>query len=542
MSVNEWDFSIVAPSTNMPHGVMKKILDDKDHPITKTIKDGDIVSEKADSMGLLHHIREEFAPISIGKELYTYDPNQCYHRRDDDAVEKIIAACLQMKGIYDPGAVRKAMANLTHVTRDYPFVGGIGTLNFINGVFDIRANTLTPHAEIGIYDYIIKTPFIPQETRELDELLSLYGTDEPVSVLAKCLWQRAWLESLKEMTVFYGEPDSGKTTMGELVQATLDGSLNALTNTARVTLDKLLADFGIAPLEHKLFNLGDDLPDKLVKNSQRIADFVGSINHNVEHKGVDGYQGKITAYNLFTTNNLPPLDDDDASIWGKLRLVECRGHFPRGAIRDEIFTDKIKQQMVVKAVALILKWQTEPYRNDQTPEDVRRIWREATDDAEIFFNELVIPDYSGRTKYDDVKRAYEGWCITNGKATHFKNLNRVLRPYYKHTMNERYYTVFLREQKPPNPFYPVKSKEPEPDISGTSNLREPIITPEPKPVSMGLVICPFDIDHHTKFIIRDSKCNIEGCNSPGVWHDGRTHSHSLCDAHYQRIREMRSLA
>jgi phage/plasmid-associated DNA primase len=531
MSVNPWDFSVVAPTTNMPQSILVQILDDKIHPITieeiKKDRDGDIRKEIASPSGILHAIRTHWAPIRVGKELYIYDPELCYYRKEIGDIQNNIGACLQLKGVFDPPAIKKAIENLTHHSPVYPFVEGKGTLNIINGIFDIKTGKLLSRKRGEIYDYIIRTPYIPQPTVEVDALLESFGNDEPVQVLAKCLWQRAWVDTLKEMTIFYGPPDSGKTTAGELVQATLDGDLNSKNNTSRELLDSELSRFGRGPLEHKLYNLGDDLPDKLIRNSGKIAELVGSVHHQVELKGEDSYPSIITAYNLFTTNNLPPLDDDDSGIWSKMRLIEFKNNFQRGKPREEIFTDKIKQQLLIKAIALVQQWLITPYKNDQSASDIRKIWHAATDDAEQFFAEMLIPSFTAQTKYDTIKLAYEKWCLKNKRTLHIKNLNKNIKSYHRHDERGNYYSLTLRDT---------------PDTPDTRVMS--IIQPAKDPVvtilneNAVLMEITFDISHHKKFKVKDTVCSVRGCGGKGEWHDPTSYTlpHPLCDRHYQMLR------
>ena len=218
---------------------------------------------------------------------------------------------------------------ITHVKNmgcvdSYPFIGTFGTIHVLNGSLCLDTGVITPTTPDMLYDYRIETEYkqFPDGTPELDAFLSQYGTREPINVLAKCIWQRAHHDTLKEITVFYGPKDSGKTTLAELVQATMDGDSISRKNVSRTLLHELLQRFGYADLEGKLLNYGDDLPDMFIKNSGRLNSLVGSVNQHVEKKGLDGYDAIITAYYLFSANNLPPLDDDDSVIWAKIHLVE----------------------------------------------------------------------------------------------------------------------------------------------------------------------------------------------------------------------------
>jgi phage/plasmid-associated DNA primase len=298
-----------------------------------------------------------------------------------------------------------------------------------------------------LFDYTIATPYARWKdgTPELDAFLAIYGDAgrEAISILAKALWQRCYLAPIKEITVLYGDKDSGKTSDVELVQATLDGDLISQRNTSRKLLGDLLTRFGKQALEHKLLNFGDDLPDRFIRDAGKINELVGSIHHDIEHKGVDSYSGVITAYNVFTTNNLPPLDDDDFVLWSKIRLVRFESKLERGTPVEPLYTIIIKMQLLYRAVELMQSWSINPYRNSQSPEEVRRIWHEGSTDVDLFMATRIIFDTQGTLPLDVIKTAYEGWCIGNGKHIHMKFLTKRLQPYLRRSASGNAYCVAI---------------------------------------------------------------------------------------------------
>jgi phage/plasmid-associated DNA primase len=144
-----------------------------------------------------------------------------------------------------------------------------------------------------------------------------------------------------------------------------------------------------------------------------------------------------------TTNNLPPLDDDDFVLWSKIRLIRFNMKLSRGIPVEPLYTETIKRQLIYRAVELMLSWRTTPYRNTQTPEEVRTIWHEASTDVELFFASRTIFDTSQITPLNTIKLAYERWCIEHSKHVHIKYLTKKLQPYLRRTSSGNGYCVVL---------------------------------------------------------------------------------------------------
>lgn len=429
----------------------KKPMPDYIEPILD--KNGGFVGFNFDITKLSNYLHEAFHVINYWGTLFIYDDKAHMYRESVNEIQTNIREEYVRYGI--SGKLKAIQQEIeTHLnsmgnTRNNPFGTPCGMLNLSNGILDTDDGEIIPHTPDIPFDYVIATPYRKfNSTPELDSFLLQYGNTEAVSVLAKVLWQRAYADTLKELTIFYGDRDSGKTTMAELIQSTLDGSLTSTRNTSRKLLGDLLQRFGLAGLEHKLLNIGDDLPDMFVKNTARINEMVGSVHHDIEHKGVDSFPSMTTVYHLFTTNNLPPLDDDDLVIWSKIRLVEFQNKFNRGVVREGLFTDTIKEQLLYRAVELLRSWKETPYRNDQNPEEVRRIWHEASNDTEMFILEQVEYNPSSFCKLEDIKKLYEEWCIQNGKRRHVKYLTKQIQKYFIKRTSGNGYAITLRKLKP----------------------------------------------------------------------------------------------
>lgn len=392
---------------------------------------------------------KEFHIVNFKNMIYLYDPDMFIHRCQVNEIHtharntyiKYNISGLLQSVLREVDSHIKSMGNAT----EYPFVGLQGTLNVKNGIVDLGTGLLKPHDPEILYDYIISTDYKQfDDTKDLDSFLEQYGNTEVISVLAKSLWQRGYSDTLKEFTVFFGEKDCGKTTAAELIQSTIDGDLNSKRNTSRTLLNDMLQRFGYAGMENKILNIGDDLPDMFIKNAGRINELIGSVHHDIEKKGVDRYHGVVTAYHLFTTNSLPPLDDDDMVLWSKIRLVEFKKNFSRGAVRENLYTETIKEQLLFRAIELLRGWKEKPYVNPQGAEEVRKIWHEASSDVELFFAERIGFDPGAFVKLEDIKYVYDEWCATTKRRRHVKHLTKQLQRYITRRPEGNGYMVIIK--------------------------------------------------------------------------------------------------
>lgn len=418
-----------------------ELLDDNGQPTGDIGIDYKLYSE---------YLHKELHTINFKNMIYIYDDEMYIHRQQVNEIHthtRNTYIQYKVKGLLQ-SVVRETDIHIKSMGHhaEYPFIGSPGFLNVKNGIVNLNTGQLKEHDPNILFDYIISTPYkVFDKTEELDEFLFKYGNTEVISVLAKSLWQRGFTDTLKEFTIFFGDRDCGKTTAAELIQSTIDGDLNSKRNTSRTLLNDMLQRFGYAGMENKIINIGDDLPDMFIKNTGRINELVGSVHHDIEKKGIDRYHGVVTAYHLFTTNNLPPLDDDDMVIWSKIRLVEFKNQFNRGSVRETLYTDLIKEQLLYKAIELLRTWKTTPYKNDQSAEEVRRIWHEASSDVEMFIADCILYDPGKFVKLDDIKSKYEKWCHVNNKRRHMKHLSKQLQIYLTRRAEGNGYAVILND-------------------------------------------------------------------------------------------------
>lgn len=404
-----------------------------------------------DYMKYSNFLHEKLHVVNLSRNLFIYDTDTNVYKSHINQIGTYTRNIVDEYGVV--GKLSDIVNEVSVHIRNmgcvdvYPFMGKLGTIHVKNGCLDLKIGVLEEPSPEHMYDYRIETEYkVFKETKELDEFLAQYGTTEPIDILAKVIWQRAYRDTLKEITVIYGPRDAAKTTLGEFIQAVLDGSITCNINVTRSLLNELLERFGFSNMEGKLLNFGDDLPDQFIRNSGRINKMVGSTNHRIEKKGKDGYDTFISTYYMFTCNNLPPLDDDDSVLWSKIHLVHQDKVFEGKKInnRESLFTQTLKEQLLYRAVQKALSWLENPYENNQSPDEVRRLWHEGTTDIDSYFNEFIEPDVFALVSLDDIKKHYEMWCIMNGKKLYIKYLNKKLKPFFKSTNIRNGYTLKLR--------------------------------------------------------------------------------------------------
>jgi phage/plasmid-associated DNA primase len=417
-------------------------------------------------------LHTSFRVHNLSKNLFIYDETTGIYYPHTNEIETHVRRTFKDFSIsgklYD--CEREIMAHIMSMgcVHEYPFTGAYGTIHVLNGCLDLRNGELVPTTPDMLYDYRIGTEYREfSSTPELDMFLSQYGTTEPIDVLAKALWQRAFQDTVKELTIFIGPKDCGKTTCSELIQCTLEGDLQHRSNVGRTLLHELLQRFGYSGLQGKLLNLGDDLPDAFVKNANRINELLGSVVRHIEKKGIDGYDAIVTAYHLFTTNSLPPLDDDDSIIWGKIHLVEFNNTVPNNRVpRMMLFTEVLKQQLLYRAVEKASGYVKIPYTNPQSADSVRRAWHESSTDVDAFLAEATMFEPSSSASLDEIKKHYESWCVYNRRKRYIKHLNYKLKPYFRRLHMNNVYCLKLLDYKSSNSQSPLFANNPMQSVLG----------------------------------------------------------------------------
>lgn len=221
---------------------------------------------------------------------------------------------------------------------------------FSNGILNIETGEfVTPSP-----DYIIlnKIPFAykPDATSVvLDEFIQRFTcNDESVATLlyeivGHCLYRK---NSIRGCFIFVGKKRNGKSTFLDMLQFALGDD-----NVSLLKMQELSDRFKTAELQNKLANIGDDIPDDFIPDTNKLKSAATSNPLVVERKWGNPFSIVPYATLIFSANDLPRLKDNTGAMLDRVTLVPCSAYFSVTTPGyDPDMPAKLKTQEVAEAL------------------------------------------------------------------------------------------------------------------------------------------------------------------------------------------------
>lgn len=276
----------------------------------------------------------EFNIIEVNNCLYVYEDG--YYQADDKIIER------KMIELY-PNILQRQRAEVlayvkikTHVNageiKRNPYV-----INLKNTRLDIRNGAcleFTP--EVIEFDRIPVTYDPTAYCADLDKMLNrvFLGDREVINLFEEMLgagllkhnrYQKAFL--------FNGGGSNGKSTILDLIK-TFAGS----RNYSAIPLEKVTDRFSTAELEHKLFNIGDDVDNVTIKDTGTLKKLFSGNAIMVERKGERPYTIEPYATHIYSCNAIPRSFDKSDGFYRRWIVIPFNAKF---SVNDEDYDPMI---------------------------------------------------------------------------------------------------------------------------------------------------------------------------------------------------------
>lgn len=227
-----------------------------------------------------------------------------------------------------------------------------GKLNCINGVIDIRASELIPHAPSMGFKYVLPYEYVSDQVSEffLDWLAEVTQNrtelmDAILDMMAYCLWP-----SYDDHVFAYliGEGRNGKSTLLHIIQELLGRQ-----NYSAISLSQLGGNrFAPAALEGKLANLSEESSgaDLGFDELNILKDLSAGGEIQVENKGEKGFMLRNQAKLIFSANKTPRFHESGRAIRSRLLVIPFDHTFekPDPRVEDRLISEvpKIASMLV----------------------------------------------------------------------------------------------------------------------------------------------------------------------------------------------------
>lgn len=210
-----------------------------------------------------------------------------------------------------------------------------------NVVFSVKNGTFFSHSSSHIITKRIATNYKKEETEcaVLDEFMSTItcGNKEIEQLLYEivgyCLSPTIFIH---KFFIIVGEGGNGKSAFLNLLTALL-----GRWNVGNTPLNKYGGRFELAGMEHIAVNIGDDISNKALLESDNLKKLVSGDPVKVEYKGQQGYTIYPTCKHIFSTNSMLRIIDTTYGIKRRFVAIPFRANL-KGKMKPFILKDIIK--------------------------------------------------------------------------------------------------------------------------------------------------------------------------------------------------------
>jgi P4 family phage/plasmid primase-like protien len=179
-----------------------------------------------------------------------------------------------------------------------------------NGILNINTMKLQPFNQDLVFFNKIPYDFnVNAQSKLLEDTLNIYSNfNETVKTqILECIGYCCYrnLSKFRKSFIFLGKKRSGKSSMLDIITQ-LIGSYNI----SNLELDDLNDRFKPVKMFNKLVNIGDDIEDKIIKNTSKIKKIISGNEVTIEEKNKPNFSYKNYATMIFSANNLPMFNDN----------------------------------------------------------------------------------------------------------------------------------------------------------------------------------------------------------------------------------------
>lgn len=398
----------------------------------KALKSGKKPKILLDLFKFANFIHKSFGTICFKKYIYIYDREENYFRESTNEIESFIRETVETFDVKITGLAQLFREMKAHISamggsyQDNPFNKETNKIPVKNGVLkfefghDGGSVELLPHGPENLFTYVLNAEYKPEAGTDLAMALLRKWVPDPttinlVQVPAQAFVQMQTQSSLKKAYIFQGAQNSGKTSYLKLLRELIGSRFVSATSLQNLCKK----EFATGGLENKILNLYDDLSGVSLELVETFKTLSGDINHDICHKGIDDYPGKIPCVYAFTCNRPPtitPKVRTDSAFWERWNYIVFPYSFEvDGTFYGKTFTPELLSSFLNCIVDSIIRIRIEgtlPERMDT--EEVMSLWIHNSDSvAEFVENSCfmdsergTVPALYNKEKLFDAYRVY----------------------------------------------------------------------------------------------------------------------------------------
>lgn len=228
---------------------------------------------------------------------------------------------------------------------------------------------------------------------------------------AYCLYRG---QPYQKLFFIFGPGQNGKSVFLELLRKFIGENNVSSVSPHDIDKDK----HATANMDGKLANISSDISYDTLSNVNRLKELTGEDTILIRPLYHQGYPAKIFAKQIFSTNQLPIVDDKTFAWYRRVYLIE----FPNiieEKHKDPLLLDKLSTNEQLMGLAwkcikkLKIMWERKfKFTYDPKIEKIAEFYEDLSNPINKFIRELTI-DGEGHIFKFDFRKRFEEWCKNN---------------------------------------------------------------------------------------------------------------------------------
>lgn len=364
--------------------------------------------------------------VDIGSSTY-YFKDGVYTPLNERIFGKMIVA------LYPPltdNKRKEVFKQLVCMAPSYPMEEPDKYLNYIafnNGILNIDTGEFVDNSPELLILNKIPHDYNPDAKSELlDKFIASFACNDQdiittlYELSGHCLYRK---NTIRGLFIFVGKKRNGKSTFLDMLQYALGES-----NVSLLKMQELSDRFKTAELHNKLANIGDDIPDDYIPDTNKLKSAATSNPLVVERKWGDPFSIVPYATLIFSANDLPRLKDNTGAMMDRITLIPCNAFFDPSTpgydpeLGSKLKTKEVAEALLAKAVMglkrlLITKKLTKGYSSEELTKEYQEynnpILGFLRDDSNGLGGELAMLEHQS---IDEIYARFAVFCAGEGIA------------------------------------------------------------------------------------------------------------------------------
>ena len=306
-----------------------------------------------------------------------------------------------------------------HLVPRTEFDKDIYILNLMNGLYDIRTNTLSPHTWEYLSMKRIPIKFDPKaRPKKFGKFLSEVNYPNQIRTTVEGMSYTFYRDNPFELYfILLGFGSNGKSVLMHVLT-----KLHGEDNIAHTSLVHLLGNrFSKMELEGKNINIDMEMSQASIEDMSVLKELTGSEPIRVEPKYMPAYNTRLWAKHFFSTNEMPQMNDKTDAHYRREVIISFPNQFVEGEnanpnLKHELTTDEelsgIFNVLMIPLRRIALEHKP-PYMDAKTIKDRKLKHMLVTDPIKTFLEFATEPkDYESDANItkDELYEGYKKFC------------------------------------------------------------------------------------------------------------------------------------